>query len=191
MRRLLLAAAVLLTISGARAETLWVAEARVIAVTPQCGTTARVGDFFRAIYRPMGASIGNGADSHLALFSQRSSFWMRVPNNTFRGSINYVGHYINSTLIVRRQLRRHPELAGERSIRGASRVERHGEHREFLRVQGVHRDAADAVHAAALKSHPHFAGFRRDHVQLPDQRCSPLNPPARSPGWAAPRPARA
>ena len=98
MRRLLFSAAVLLTISGARAETLWVAEARVIAATSQCGTNVSIGDFFRAIYRPKGASIGNGADSHLALFSQRSSFWMRVPNNTFRGSINYVGHYINSTL---------------------------------------------------------------------------------------------
>lgn len=98
MRQLLLAAAVLLTISGARAETLWVAEARVIAVTANCGTTVAVGDFFRAIYRPKGAPIGNGADSHLALFSQRSSFWMRVPNNTFRGSINYVGHFITSTL---------------------------------------------------------------------------------------------
>lgn len=98
MRPLLLTVAVLLTISGARAETLWVAEARVIAATPQCNTTAGVGDFFRAVYRPKGASIGNGADSHLALFSQRSSFWMRVPNNTFRGSVNYVGHYITSTL---------------------------------------------------------------------------------------------
>jgi hypothetical protein len=98
MRRLLFAAAVLLTISGARAETLWVAEARVIAVTSQCSTTAVVGDFFRAIYRPKGATIGNGADSHLALFSQRSSFWMRVPNKTFRDKVNYVGHYINSRL---------------------------------------------------------------------------------------------
>ena len=151
MRRLLLAAAVLLTISGARAETLWVAEARVIAATPQCDTTAGVGDFFRAVYRPKGASIGNGADSHLALFSQRSSFWMRVPNNTFRGSINYVGHYITSTLSFAGRFRRHPELAGERSVRGASRIERHGEHREFLRHEELHRDLADALHAAALR----------------------------------------
>jgi hypothetical protein len=98
MRPLFVTAAVLLTMSGAQAETLWVADARVIAATPQCSSTTAVGDFFRAIYRPKGTTIGNGADSHLALFSQRSSFWMRVPNNTFRGSINYVGHYIKSTL---------------------------------------------------------------------------------------------
>jgi hypothetical protein len=97
MRRLLFAAFALLTISGARAETLWVAEARVIAVN-KCADNIAVGDFFRAIYRPMGTSLGNGANSHLALFSQRSSLWMRVPNNTFRGNINYVGYYINSTL---------------------------------------------------------------------------------------------
>lgn len=98
MRHLIFAAVALLTISGARAESLWVAEARVIAVTPKCSNNVEVGDFFRAIYRPMGVSIGNGANSHLALFSQRSSLWMRVPNNTFRGGINYVGYYINSTL---------------------------------------------------------------------------------------------
>ena len=98
MRRLLFAAFALLTISGARAETLWVAEARVIAVTPNCANSIEVGDFFRAIYRPKGATIGNGANSHLALFSQRSSFWMRVPNGAFRDGINYVGYYINTTL---------------------------------------------------------------------------------------------
>jgi len=98
MRTLLVALIVLSSAWTARAETLWVAEARVIAVTPQCGAVVAVGDFFRAIYRPRGPAIGNGANSHLALFSQRSSFWMQVPNNTFRGNINYVGHFINSTL---------------------------------------------------------------------------------------------
>lgn len=98
MRRLAFAAAVLLTISDVKAETLWVAEARVIAVTSKCKDTTVVGDFFRAIYRPMGTTIGNGANSHLALFSQRSTFWMRVPNNTFRGGINYVGYVVSSTI---------------------------------------------------------------------------------------------
>jgi hypothetical protein len=98
MRRFLFALAALLTISGASAETLWVAEARVVAVTPKCANNIELGDFFRAIYRPKGSSIGNGADSHLAIFSQRSGLWMRVPNNTFRGGINYVGYYVNSTL---------------------------------------------------------------------------------------------
>ena len=96
MRHLLIAAA-LLMMSSAQAETLWVAEARVIAVN-KCADNVAVGDFFRAIYRPKGTSIGNGANSHLALFSQRSSLWMRVPNNTFRGNINYTGYYINSRL---------------------------------------------------------------------------------------------
>lgn len=98
MRSLLFAVVALLTISGARAETLWVAEARVIAVTSKCANTTQTGDYFRAIYRPMGTSIGNGANSHLALYSQRSSFWMRVPNNTFRANVNYVGYYINTML---------------------------------------------------------------------------------------------
>jgi hypothetical protein len=83
---------------GAQAETLWVAEARVIATTTQCANTTGVGDFFRAIFRPRGVPIGNGADSQLALFSQRTSFWMRVPNNSFRFGVNYTGHIINSSL---------------------------------------------------------------------------------------------
>ncbi len=98
MRRLLIAAAALLSISGAQAETLWVAEARVIAVTPQCADTVAVADFFRAVFRPQGTTIGNGANSHLALFSQRSTFWMRVPNNTFRGGVNYVGYFVKASL---------------------------------------------------------------------------------------------
>lgn len=98
MRRFLLAATALWLTHGAHAEILWVAEARVVAVTAPCGDTVRIGDFFRAIYRPQGPSIGNGADSRLALFSQRTSFWMQVPNNTFRFGVNYVGHIISSTL---------------------------------------------------------------------------------------------
>lgn len=98
MRRFLLAAIAALLTHGAHAEILWVAEARVVAVNAPCGDTVAIGDFFRAIYRPKGPSIGNGANSQLALFSQRSSFWMQVPNNTFQFGVNYVGHIISSNL---------------------------------------------------------------------------------------------
>jgi len=87
-------------VCSARAETLWVAEARVIAVTAACSDTTKVGDFYRAIYRPMGTSIGNGANSRLALFSQRSAFWMVVPNNTFQFGVNYTGQIISSTITM-------------------------------------------------------------------------------------------
>lgn len=100
MRKLILAVAILAQVFGARAESLWVAEARVIAVTTQCSGSTAVGDFFRAIYRPAGASIGNGANSHLALFSQRSSFVMRVPNNKFQFGVNYTGQVVSSTITI-------------------------------------------------------------------------------------------
>ena len=150
MRPVLLAAAALLAISSARAETLWVAEARVVSATSKCADTVAVGDFFRAIYRPMGTTIGNGANSHLTFFSQRSTFWMRVPNNTFRSGINYVGYYITSTL----------SFAGtsggildwqESAAFGApvaSNVT--ASIANFFGDQAMHRDVAHAVHPAAL-----------------------------------------
>lgn len=95
MRRLLFAT-VLLTGTGAQAETLWVAEARVVATNANCDY--RLGETYRAIYRPKGASIGNGANSHLAIFTQRGGFWLRVPNNTFRANVNYVGRYYGSKI---------------------------------------------------------------------------------------------
>jgi hypothetical protein len=98
MKRLLIAAALFWQVCGAHAESLWVAEARVIAVTSACAGTVAVSDFFRAIYRPRGASIGNGANSHLTLFSQRSSFWMRVPNNDFRFGVNYTGYVVSNAV---------------------------------------------------------------------------------------------
>ena len=100
MRRLILAAVVLWPVCCANAETLWVGNAQVVAATPQCQGTIGTGDFYRAVYRPMGTSIGNGANSHLALFSQRSSFVMRVPNNTFQAGVNYVGQTVNSSISV-------------------------------------------------------------------------------------------
>jgi hypothetical protein len=99
MRRLILAAAAaLLSAFGAHGETLWIGNAQLIAATSACVNSVTVGDFFRAIYRPMGVPLGNGANSHLALLAQRSSFVMRVPNNTFRASINYVGQTVGSTI---------------------------------------------------------------------------------------------
>lgn len=100
MRPLLIAMLFSWNVCMAQAESLWVAEARVIAATTQCSGTVAVGDFFRAIYRPMGTAIGNGANSHLALFSQRSSFVMRVPNNKFRGNVNYVAQVVSSTITI-------------------------------------------------------------------------------------------
>jgi len=99
-RLALLAAAILLPVVGARAESLWVGNAFVVAATGTCGTSAKIGDAFRAIYRPKGAGLGNGADSRLALFTTRSSFALIVPNNTFRPSINYGAQTVGSTLSV-------------------------------------------------------------------------------------------
>lgn len=94
--RQLLFATVLLASTSAQAETLWVAQATVVATNPDCDY--RLGNVYRAIYRPKGTSIGNGANSHLAIFSQWSSFWLRVPNNTFRPNVNYVGRYYGSSI---------------------------------------------------------------------------------------------
>jgi hypothetical protein len=100
LKRLILAAVMLWPVCRANAETLWVGNAQVVAATPQCQGTVAAGDFYRAVYRPMGTSIGNGANSHLALFSQRSSFAMRVPNKTFQDGVNYVGQTVNSSISV-------------------------------------------------------------------------------------------
>jgi hypothetical protein len=95
MRRLVFAT-VLLASTGAQAETLWVASAQVIATNPACDY--RLGESYRAIYRPKGTSLGNGANSHLVIFTQRGGFWLRVPNNTFRANVNYAGRYYGSTI---------------------------------------------------------------------------------------------
>ena len=94
--RQLLVATLLLASTAAQAESLWVAEARVIATNPSCDY--RLGETYRAIYRPKGAAIGNGANSHLAIFTQQGGFWVRVANNTFRPTENYAGRYFGSSI---------------------------------------------------------------------------------------------
>lgn len=98
MTRLSLAAvAILVSVAGARAETLWVGNAFVVAATQQCGRSAAIGDHFRAIFRPAGSDLGNGDISHLALVTVRSSFVLRTA--TFQQT-NYVAQTIGSTLSI-------------------------------------------------------------------------------------------
>ena len=61
-------------------------------------TVAEVGDFYRGLFRPAGAALGNGADSYLAMVSQRSSFTITVPNNSFQAGINYGSSYVSSSI---------------------------------------------------------------------------------------------
>jgi len=96
MRRFLLAAALLFPAMGAQAETLWIGNGFVTAASAACGTSAKVGDFWRAIYRPAG--LDNDANSHLSLTGSRNNIAMRVPNNTFRANINYVARTVGSTV---------------------------------------------------------------------------------------------
>lgn len=97
-----IAAIALLTLVStipAQAETSWIGNAFVvIAPQPACGNTVTTGDFYNIIYRPAGEVLGNGADSYLALVSQRSNFTMLTPNNTFRGGINYAARYVSSQI---------------------------------------------------------------------------------------------
>lgn len=80
------------------AETAWIGTAMVTQAPSICGNTAQVGDFHTAIYRPAGVTLGNDADSYLALISQRAYFTMLVPNNTFRAGINYGSSFVTSLL---------------------------------------------------------------------------------------------
>jgi hypothetical protein len=59
--------------------------------------SATIGEPSIALWEPawVMARIAN-----LALVSQRSSFVMRVPNNTFQFGVNYVGQSVSSTLSV-------------------------------------------------------------------------------------------
>lgn len=99
-QRIILAAALVVASSVlAKAETVYVGNAFIVAVSPTtgtCGATFQTGDFFRAVYRPK-SGAGNGADSHLALTGTRSSVVMRVPNNNFGSGINFVAQSIGST----------------------------------------------------------------------------------------------
>lgn len=99
------AGALALAPMAARAQTVWTGNMFVTAVPSPTNcinssgvSVADVGDFYRALYRPAGTALGNGADSYLALVSQRSAFAITVPNNSFRAGINYASSYVSSTV---------------------------------------------------------------------------------------------
>ena len=91
-----LALAVLLGAApGASADTIWVGKAQVAAAATACGTSVAVGDYATVTYRPAGQA-GNGGDSNLAYVTQRSSYAMYVPKNTFQANINYAAVVVGS-----------------------------------------------------------------------------------------------
>ena len=99
MKQLLLIAVLVgLPLSGASADTVFVGNAFInfVAGSPTCTSTFALHDTARLLYRPRGAALGNGGDSHLAYIGARSSFVMKVANNDFRASINYVGSGVAS-----------------------------------------------------------------------------------------------
>jgi hypothetical protein len=89
-------------LGAARAETIWVGQAFIVAKqesTPGiCGDAASIGDYSKIVYRPASAPLGNGADSYLSYVGRRTSLVLFVPNNTFRSGINYSGTYVSSQL---------------------------------------------------------------------------------------------
>jgi hypothetical protein len=97
-RILIIASVAALPMASASADTVFVGNVFVDFVSgpANCTSTFAVGDFARALFRPRGAPLGNGADSHLAYVSTRSSLVMRVPGNNFQASVNYLGSGVGS-----------------------------------------------------------------------------------------------
>jgi hypothetical protein len=97
-RLLVIAAFAALPIGGASADTVFVGNVFIDFVSggTSCTSTFAVNDFARVLYRPRGAALGNGAASHLAYISTRSSFVMRVPGGNFQAGVNYVGSGVSS-----------------------------------------------------------------------------------------------
>jgi len=95
---LLMAVFVGLPIRGAVADTVFVGNSFIDFVDggTTCTSTFAVHDTARILYRPRGAALGNGGNSHLAYITTRSSFVMQVPGNDFQDSINYVGSGVGS-----------------------------------------------------------------------------------------------
>jgi hypothetical protein len=99
MKSLLLVAALAhLTLRAAHADTVFVGNTFISAVsgTSSCTSTFQVNDTARALYRPRGSALGNGGDSYLAYVTNRSSMVMAVLNNDFRADINYSGSGVSS-----------------------------------------------------------------------------------------------
>ncbi|PZQ11311.1 MAG: hypothetical protein DI565_18645 [Ancylobacter novellus] len=102
-RRFLALAATLPLFAAAgavRAETVFVGDTQVLAVTTNCSGNISVGETARFTYRPAGPGLGNGADSYLAYVGSRSSYTMTTPNNTFRAGINYAAQGLGSRLTL-------------------------------------------------------------------------------------------
>jgi hypothetical protein len=103
MQRIILAVA-LLTASTlvAKAETVFIGNVSIDAVTggAQCTSTFAAGDFFRGVYRPRGAPLGNGGDSYFATVSTRSSVAMVVPGGDFKTGSNYASQAVGSTVSI-------------------------------------------------------------------------------------------
>jgi hypothetical protein len=98
MKRVFLGIAIAAAALGsARAETVFVGNSFIDAVTggASCTSTFVVGDSARVIWRPRG--LGNGADSQLTYYGSRSAFHMHLSNNDFKTGVNYAGHSIGST----------------------------------------------------------------------------------------------
>lgn len=95
---LLIAVFVGLPMSGAAADTVFVGNSFInfVAGGATCTSTFKLNDTAGILYRPRGAALGNGGDSHLAYIGTRSSFVMKVSNNDFRASINYAGSGVGS-----------------------------------------------------------------------------------------------
>jgi len=99
MKRILAGAVLaLLPFSSASADTVFVGDVFIdfVSGNAQCTSTFAVNDSARVLYRPRGAAMDNGADSHLAYISTRASLVLRVANNDFRPNINYVGSGVSS-----------------------------------------------------------------------------------------------
>jgi hypothetical protein len=83
---------------SAAAETVWVGNSFLTSTTAACGSNIQVNDYARVLFRPAGADLGNGGDSYFAYLSQRSSYGMSVPGNSFQFGVNYGGQAVSSRL---------------------------------------------------------------------------------------------
>lgn len=90
--------ATILAASVAHAETAWVGNAFATIAPSYCGTSVGAGDSYRIVFRPAGTTLGNGADSNLALVGQRSVFAARVANGLFKTGATYTPLWIGSQL---------------------------------------------------------------------------------------------
>ena len=92
MKRLLMTALFAgLPLASASADTVFVGNVFIdfVSGVTKCTSTFTVNDTARVLYRPRGALLGNGGNSHLAFVTTRSSYVMLVQGNDFQANINY------------------------------------------------------------------------------------------------------